>query len=62
MSPGQKVIATHAEVLSHCYVVSALLFVFGLGFVVVGAGEAKRAPAAAAAPAAPAAAPLATTM
>jgi len=43
------------------FVVSALLFVFGLGFVVVGAGEAKRAPAGAAAPATPAAAPLAST-
>jgi len=41
------------------FVVTALLFVFGVGFVVVGAGEAKRAPAAA--PATPAAAPLATT-
>lgn len=42
------------------FVVCALLFVFGVGFVVVGAGEAKRAPAAAA-PTTPAAAPLATT-
>jgi hypothetical protein len=45
------------------FVVSALLFVFGIGFVVVGAGEARRAPApaAAAATAAPAGPPLAST-
>jgi hypothetical protein len=43
------------------FVVSALLFVFGVGFVVVGAGEAKRAPAAAAAPPAASASPLAST-
>ena len=42
------------------FVVSALLFVAGLGFVVVGAREARRAPAAAA-PAAAATPPLATT-
>jgi hypothetical protein len=36
------------------FVVSALLFVFGLGFVVVGAGEVKRAPAAVAPTSAPA--------
>jgi len=43
------------------FAVSALLFVFGLGFVVVGAGEARRAPATAAAPAVPSVKPIATT-
>jgi hypothetical protein len=43
------------------FVVSALLFVFGLGFVVVGAREARRAPAAAAAPPAASVSPVATT-
>ena len=43
------------------FVVSALLFVCGLGFVVVGAREAKRAPTASAAPAAASVAPIATT-
>jgi hypothetical protein len=42
------------------FVVSALLFVFGIGFVVLGAREAKRAPAAAAAPA-PSTLPIAST-
>src|SRR4051812_20677735 len=41
------------------FVVSALLFVFGLGFVVVGAGEVKRAPAVAVA-SAPAAGQIAS--
>jgi len=43
------------------FVVSALLFVFGLGFVVVGAGEAKRTAPASAAPAAASVKPVATT-
>jgi hypothetical protein len=44
------------------FVVSALLFVFGIGFVVVGAGEARRAPAPAVGRTAPTGtAPLAST-
>lgn len=42
------------------FVVSALLFVCGLGFVVVGAREARRTPAAASAPPAASVAPIAT--
>ncbi len=43
------------------FVVSALLFVFGLGFVVVGAREARRTPAASAAVPATPVTPIATT-
>jgi hypothetical protein len=43
------------------FVVSALLFVFGLGFVVVAAGEGRRAPAAAGATAGAETTPIATT-
>lgn len=43
------------------FVVSALLFIFGVGFVVVGARTARGAPAATHASSAPAIAPLAST-
>ena len=43
------------------FIVSAALFIFGIGFVVVGARSARRAPVAAAGSAAPAPAAIATT-